>query len=117
MEDRRDFLRRLALTADPTSAEGQKVIEDLIRQEVHKQQYEKAMKEMPESFVRSHMLYIKVKVNNVDTIAFIDSGAQVTVISRIQAEKFGLTHKIDKSFATIIRGVGGKLLFLCLFLY
>jgi len=108
IEDRKDFFRRLQLTADPTSPEGQALIAEFIRQEVNKKQFEQAMKDMPETFIHSHMLYIKLKINGVDTIGFVDSGAQVTTISRSHAEKFGLTHKIDNSFATIIRGVGGE---------
>jgi hypothetical protein len=108
LADHRDFYRRLALTADPTSPEGQQLIADLIKREAHKEQLQKAMTEMPEAFIRSHMLYIKIKINGVETIGFVDSGAQVTTISSAHAEKFNLGQKIDKSFASSIRGVGGE---------
>uniref|UniRef100_A0A914Y2G3 UBA domain-containing protein n=1 Tax=Panagrolaimus superbus TaxID=310955 RepID=A0A914Y2G3_9BILA len=108
INDQKDFYRRLALTADPTSIEGQKMIADLIKREAHKEQLQKAMTEMPEAFIRSHMLYVKLKINGVETIGFVDSGAQVTTISAAHAEKFNLSSKIDKSFATILRGVGGE---------
>uniref|UniRef100_A0AC34GWU5 UBA domain-containing protein n=1 Tax=Panagrolaimus sp. ES5 TaxID=591445 RepID=A0AC34GWU5_9BILA len=108
INDQKDFYRRLALTADPTSIEGQKLIADLIKREAHKEQLNKAMTEMPEAFIRSHMLYVKLKINGVETIGFVDSGAQVTTISLAHAEKFNLTSKIDKTYATILRGVGGE---------
>jgi hypothetical protein len=106
--DQKDFYRRLALTDDPTSADGQKMIELMIRREAHKEQLTKAMTEMPEAFIRSHMLYIKLKINGVETIGFVDSGAQITTISSAHAQKFNLGQKIDKAYATVIRGVGGE---------
>lgn len=74
MADQRDFYRRLALTHDPTSPEGQAMIADLIKREAHKAQLEKAMTEMPEAFIRSHMLYVKLKINGHDAVGFIDTG-------------------------------------------
>ena len=74
LDDQKDYLRRIALTSDPTSPEGQAMIADMIKREAHREQLQKAMTEMPEAFIRSHMLYIKMKVNNVDCIGFVDSG-------------------------------------------
>lgn len=54
------------------------------------------------------MLYINCKVNGHEIQAFVDSGAQSTIISKSLAEKIGLIKLMDKRFAGLAIGVGSS---------
>ncbi|CDR47696.1 CYFA0S36e00518g1_1 [Cyberlindnera fabianii] len=88
---------------DPASQRRIQELEDL---EEIQQSLELAMENTPEMFGQVSMLYVKVEVNGHEVKAFVDSGAQSTIISPSLAAKCGLTRLIDKRFKGVAMGVG-----------
>ncbi|CDO94652.1 unnamed protein product [Kluyveromyces dobzhanskii CBS 2104] len=99
------------LMSNPDDPANQAKIADLINQREIDEQLRYAMEYTPESFTQVSMLYIKLEINGHPVKAFVDSGAQQTIMSTKLAERTGLTSLIDKRFSGIAQGVGtGKIL-------
>lgn len=54
------------------------------------------------------MLYVDVNVNQVPIQAFVDSGAQSTIISKDCATRCNIIHLLDTRFAGMAVGVGSS---------
>lgn len=66
---------------------------------------------IPQSFASVDMLYVPVKVENIEVLAFIDSGAQQTIMSYNFARSAKIDHLIDTTHSGTAHGVGsGRIL-------
>lgn len=104
-----DEYRRLM--SNPDDPQNQARITDLINQQEIDEQMRNALEYTPEMFTSVHMLFISLEINGHPVKAFVDTGAQATIMSTRLAESTGLTRLIDKRFVGEARGVGvGKIL-------
>jgi len=105
----RNFKQRLQQNSNDTEAKEYFAKKDA--QGLVNEQYMQAMQEYPESMGRVLMLYINAKINTHPLQAFVDSGAQMTIMSKSCAQRCGILHLLDTRFHGMAVGVGtGKIL-------
>jgi DNA damage-inducible protein 1 len=103
------YQKRLQANPDDTEAKEYFAKQKRLR-EVH-EQYMQAMEEYPESMGRVLMLYVNATINDTKLQAFVDSGAQSTIMSKKCAERCGVLDLVDTRFEGMAVGVGtGKIL-------
>jgi hypothetical protein len=99
------------LQQNPIDAEAKSFFDKKKKQQAVNEQYRQMMEEYPEAMGRVLMLYTEAEVNGHAIQAFVDSGAQSTIMSKACAEKCQLLDLIDTRFEGMAVGVGtGKIL-------
>ncbi|OQV23903.1 Protein DDI1-like protein 2 [Hypsibius exemplaris] len=94
------------LYSNPDSAEAQQLMLEQIRQQAIQDNLEYALEHTPESMGSVQMLYVNCSVNGKQMKAFVDSGAQISIISREYAELCNIAHLIDERMQGMAVGVG-----------
>ncbi|KAL4423497.1 hypothetical protein ABPG77_003630 [Micractinium sp. CCAP 211/92] len=104
-EEEQARFRRLA-EEDPFNPEVQRRLMESIEQANVFENFDMALEHNPEAFSSVCMLYVKMEVNGFPLKAFVDSGAQMTIMSRLCAERCNLLRLMDRRWQGTAVGVG-----------
>ncbi|CAB4029019.1 DDI1 homolog 2 isoform X2 [Paramuricea clavata] len=104
--EEQEALRMRMIQADPLDIEAQQQIAEEIQQANINTNMETAFEFSPESFGQVTMLYINCLVNGQPVKAFVDSGAQMTIMSVACAERCNIMRLLDRRWAGLAKGVG-----------
>eukprot|EP00698_Gefionella_okellyi_P013311 TRINITY_DN3638_c0_g1_i2.p1 TRINITY_DN3638_c0_g1~~TRINITY_DN3638_c0_g1_i2.p1 ORF type:complete len:365 (+),score=82.49 TRINITY_DN3638_c0_g1_i2:249-1343(+) len=106
MQQQDEHRRSQMITGDEFDPETQRRLMEQIRQSNVEENMNQAMEHTPEVFGQVIMLYIPCAVNDVPISAFVDSGAQMTIMSQKCAERCGIMRLMDTRFQGMAHGVG-----------
>ncbi|KAL7697307.1 Dna-damage inducible protein DDI1-like protein [Lotmaria passim] len=95
---------------DPAQVEMQRrIYEDIMQRQID-ENLANAYEYTPEVFTHVTMLYVPCIINQVPLKAFVDSGAQKSVISLRTAERCNLMRLLDRRMAGVAVGVGQQVI-------
>ena len=97
MDTTDDDINKLDFTDIINASNREKNINDNIQ---------KAIDEIPETLTSVNMLYIPSTINEVELKLFVDTGAQISVMSLEKAFILGLEDLIDYNHQGMVHGVG-----------
>ncbi|KNC77850.1 hypothetical protein SARC_09705 [Sphaeroforma arctica JP610] len=86
---------RARLAQNPNDTEAKAFMDNVARQKEVDANMHHAMEHYPEAFSQVHMLYILCKVNGHSVKAFVDSGAQMTIMNEACAKRCGIDRLLD----------------------
>lgn len=114
VEDGARIFMRLKRFSQPTAfdpyaheiKQQQQHFEKALQQQALNENLANALEFHPEAFVPVDMLYVECEVNRHPLRAFVDTGAQKTIISEQVAKGCDILHLLDVRFAGMATGVG-----------
>lgn len=92
--------------ANPNDPSNRDIIQQHENQKLIDESLALAMEENPEMFGTVIMLYINCRINGQHIKGFVDSGAQMTIMSSACARKCDLMRLVDSRFSGMAQGVG-----------
>ena len=82
------------------------IYSQILKQNEVQKNYEDALETIPESFIPVNMLYIPAIINKKEVDLFIDTGAQISLMSLEMAKNCGIDYLIDYFVNGEVKGIG-----------